>query len=292
MTIIPLKFQIPDFERYTNDQQFINVSNALLRIETDQGGLKPEELWEQAENLLESLKYVSRPEITVKRLFSQIVDGLKEQLPERSPKQILHTAYCILFCAVYILCANDEEPDPNQEIIESICEVLANMPDIVPLFQFVEKTEDEQEAKGFSVKPRNVLAKPHKETAKEAAIRIKEILKQDIIEPIVNAGYVQPAYKKEFIIIWEDILADKTLLELMRREEFGKTYNLKLVVNILALMTYNRRVLNVSPNKLDKTLCRPTHYKYFTTELGNTYSAFKSSNEQAIVKTIIEKHNK
>ena len=198
-----------------------------------------------------------------------------------------------MFCAVYILCANDEEPDPNQDIIYSICEVLVKMPDIVPLFQFVEKTEDEQEAKGYKVRARNVLAKPNLETAEEAEIRILNNLKQDIIEPITNANFVQPTYKAEFVKIWEDILANETLLDLMRKEEFGKTYNLKLVVNILALMTYNQSVLNKSNNKLNETLFPDTtHYKYFTTDINKTYSAFTSSEEQSLVKSIIEKHKK
>lgn len=286
-------FHISDYERYTNDQQFVNVSDALLKIETEHGGLTPEEIWEYAIDLLESLKHMSRPEITVKRMFSHIIEELRKQSHERTDKQIMHSAYCIMFCAVYILCANNEEPDPNQDIIHSICEVLVKMPDIVPLFQFVEKTEDEQEAKGYKVRARNVLAKPHIETAREAKVRIKNILKQDIIEPITNAEFVQPAYKAEFVIIWEDILEDETLLELMRKEEFGKTYNLKIVVNILALMAYKQSVLNASPNKLDKMLFSGiTHYKYFTIEINKTYSAFKSSYEQDLVKSIIEKHKK
>lgn len=292
MKKILFDYKIPDFERYTNDQQFVNVTDALLKIETDQGGFTPEELWEHAINLLESLKHVARPEITVKRLFSHIIDGLGSQAGERTREQIEHTAYCIMFCVVYILCANDEEPDPNQEIIDSICEVLSTMPDIVPLFRLVEKMEDEQEAKGFSVEPRNVLAKPRVETAEEAAERIMKDLKQEIIDPIVNANYVQPSYKKEFVGIWEDILANDTLLELMRKEEFGKTYNLKLVVNILGLMTFGQYVLKVSKSKLAKTLFPngTTHDKYFTTETKGTFSAFTSSDEQSLVKYIIEKH--
>lgn len=292
MKKILIGYQIPDFERYTNDQQLVNVTDALLKIETEHGGLPPEELWDHAINLLESLKHVPRPEITVKRMFSYIIDEMRKQSQERTDEQIMHSAYCILFCAVYILCANDEEPDPNQDIIDSICEVIAKMPDIVPLFQFVEKTEDEQEAKGYSVPPRNVLAKPHEETAEEAAVRIIALLKQDIIEPIINADYVQPSYKKEFVCIWEDILANDTLLELMRKEEFGKTYNLKLVLNILGLMTMGQKVLKVAKSKLAKELFPdgPTHDKYFTMETKGTFSAFTSSEEQAWIKIIIEKH--
>ena len=69
-------FQIPDYERFTNDQQFVNVSDALLKIETGHGGLTPEVIWEYATNLLKSLKHVARPEITVKRMFSYIIEEL------------------------------------------------------------------------------------------------------------------------------------------------------------------------------------------------------------------------
>ena len=287
-------FQIQDFERYTNDQQFVNVVEPLSKIETMQGGLPPEEIWSYAINLLDSLKKVPRPEITVKRMFTLIVNTLKEHYKEREINQLEHTAYCILFCVVYILCSNDEVPDPNQEIIESICEVLSSMPDIVPLFKAVEKMEDDQDAKGYIVEPRNVLARPHKETADEATKRIMGILKQDIISPIVNADYVQSAYKEGFVSIWEGILANNSLLEIMRKEEFGKTYNLKMVVNILALMTYNRKVIKKSNNKIAELLFinEPKHSKYFCTETGSTYSAFKSSSEITIVNSIIDKYKK
>ena len=285
-------FQLPDFERYTNDQQFVNVVDALTKLETKQGGLTPEEIWSHAVNLIESLKHAPRPEITVKRLFTYITSSLKEQYPHKNMQENEHTAHCILFCASYILCANEEEPDPNQEIIDNICEELAQMPDIVPLFKYVEKMEDYQEAKGHAVEPRNVLAKPHVETPEEARLRIMGLLMQDVITPIVNADYVQPTYKKEFTDIWEDILADATLLELMRKETFGKTYNLKLVLNILGVMTYNGRVITASNNKLDKMLFPngPTHYKFFTTETEGSFSAFNSDTEQSLVKSIIARH--
>ena len=287
-------FKIPDFERYTSDQQFVNVADALTKLETQQGGMTPEEIWDYAVKLLESLKHVSRPEITVKRMFTYITCRLKEQFPQSDVQKIEHTAYCIMFCAVYILCANEEKPDPNQEIIENICEMLSQMPDIVPLFEYVERMEDEQEAKGYTVKPRNVLSKPHIEIQEEAAHRIMGLLKQDIVTPIVNAGYVQPSYKKEFENIWEDILADDTLLALMRKEEFGKTYNLKLVLNVLGMMVFNRNVLNVAKSKLARELFPdgPTRDKYFTTDSDGTFSAFNSSGEQSLVKTIIAKHKK
>ena len=287
-------FHIPSFERFTNDQQFVNVVDAITRFETEQGGLTPEEIWEHAINMLDGLKKVSRPEITVKRMFSFIVGELKKQLPNRSKEQIEHTAYCILFCAVYILCANDEDPDPNQDIIDNICNELSKMPDIVSLFKYVEMMEDEQEEKGYKVEPRNVLAKPHVETAAEAAQRILKILKKDIIGPIVSNKFVQPSYKAEFEQIWKDILANEELLGLMRQEEFGKTYNLKLVLNIIAMMSYKSSVLSASNNKLNKTLFPGSngHPKYFTNEIDGSFSAFKSSSQQAIVKSIIETHQK
>ena len=287
-------FHIPSFERFTNDQQFVNVVDAITRFETEQGGLTPEEIWEHAINMLDGLKKVSRPEITVKRMFSYIVGELRKQLPDRSKGQIDHTAYCILFCAVYILCANDEDPDPNQDIIDNICNELSKMPDIVPLFEHVEMMEDEQEAKGYIIEPRNVLAKPHVETTAEATQRILKLLKDDIIGPIVSNQFVQPSYKAEFELIWKEILANKELLGLMREEEFGATYNLKLVLNILAMMSYKSSVLSASNNKLNNTLFPGSngHPKYFTNEIDGSFSAFKSSSQQAIVQSIIEKHTK
>ena len=287
-------FHIPAFERFTNDQQFVNVVDAITKFETEKGGLTPEEIWEHAKNMIDSLKNVQRPDITVKRLYSYLVDELGKQLPRKSKEQNEHTAYCVLFCAAYILCANDENPDPNQDIIDNICEYLSEMPDIALLYKYVEKMEDEQEAKGYIVEPRNVMAKPHVETATEAAQRIFKMLKKDIIDPIVTKKYVQPSYNAEFEQIWKDFLANEELLELMREEEFGANYNLKLVLNILGLMDYKRSVLSVSINKLNSTLFPDNngHPKYFTIETNVNFSAFKSDRQQDIVKAIIEKHKK
>lgn len=291
--LTPFEFELTDFDLLTSDQQFVNVVKPLEIVETQNGGLTPEEIWTHARGVIKHLKGVLRPEITVQRMFSYLVSQLEASYPKRTRQQQEHTAYCILFCVAYILCANDEDPDPNQDIIDNISERLSKMPDIVLLYEYVEQMEDEQEAKGYIVEPRNVLAKPHKETAQEAAKRILELLKQDIIVPIVSANFVQPSYKAEFEMIWEDILADETLLGLMRREEFGKKYNQKLVVNILGLMAYRQSVLKESPNKLNKSLFTGSgHYKYFTTETSGGFSAFSSSDEQAIVKTIIEKHKR
>ena len=184
--------------------------------------------------------------------------------------------------------------DNELKNLENICNELSKMPDIVPLFEYIEKMEDEQEAKGYIVEPRNVLAKPHVETAEEAAQRIMKIIKQDIIDPIVSGKFVQPSYMAEFEQIWKDILTDEELLGLMRKEEFGESYNLKLVLNILALMTYKSTVLSASNNKLNTTLFSGGngHPKYFSINIGDTYSAFTSSIQQANVKSIIAKHKK
>ena len=149
-----LNLNIPDFERYTHDQQFVNVVGALERMETQQGGLTVEEIWEMAWQVVEMLKKASRPETSAKRLLS-LINGQTHNM---------HSTHCVLFCVNYLLCANDEEPDPNQEIIDNISEELSRMKDIVELFEAVERVEDEEEAKGRKVKERNVL-RDEEETA-------------------------------------------------------------------------------------------------------------------------------
>lgn len=142
-----LNLNIPDFERYSSDQQFVNVVGALERIETQKGGLSVEEVWEMAWQVVERLKNATNPEVTAKRLLTLI----------NRQTDNLHTTHCVLFCVNYLLCANDEEPDPNQGIIDNISEELSRMEDIVELFEAVEREEDAQEAKGKTVKARNVL---------------------------------------------------------------------------------------------------------------------------------------
>lgn len=159
-----LNLNIPDFERFTSDQQFVNVVGALDRMETQQGGLSVEEIWEMAWQVVEMLRKSSRPETTAKRLLTLICGQIEEKKDRRTREQNLHSTHCVLFCVNYLLCANDEEPDPNQEIIDNISEQLSRMEDIVALFEAVERVEDDEEAKGRKVKDRNVLGSEKVET--------------------------------------------------------------------------------------------------------------------------------
>ena len=153
ITRMKLNLNIPDFEQYTGDQQFVNVVAALEKLETQKGGLPVEEIWEMAWQIVEKLRKAQRPDVIVKRLPTLI----SSQLNEDANADPIHSTHCILFCVNYLLCANDEEPGPNQDIIDSISEQLSRMPDIVELFEAVEKVEDKEDAKGNVVEGRNVM---------------------------------------------------------------------------------------------------------------------------------------
>ena len=153
ITRMKLNLNIPDFEQYTGDQQFVNVVAALEKLETQKGGLPVETIWGMAWQIVEKLRKALRPDVIVKRLPTLI----SSQLNKDVTADPIHSTHCIMFCVNYLLCANDEEPDPNQDIIDSISEQLSQMPDIVELFEAVEKVEDLEEAKGNVVEGRNVM---------------------------------------------------------------------------------------------------------------------------------------
>lgn len=157
-----LNINIPDFEQYTSDQQFVNVIEALDRLETQKGGLAVEEIWAMAWQVVDKLKRSQRPDATALRLQSLINSQLKEQMPDRTPEQIMHSTNCVLFCVNYMLCANDEEPDPNQQVIDNLSRALSKMPDIVELFRAVEQMEDSEEERNNIVESRNVLSDERK----------------------------------------------------------------------------------------------------------------------------------
>ena len=154
-----LNLNTPDFDNYSSDQQFLNVVGALERIETQQGGLTAEEVWEMALQVVAMLKKSNRPDIKAKRLLTLISSQIEEKKKDRTREQIIHSTHCVLFCVNYLLCANEEEPDPNNDVIDNISEELSRMPDIAELFYAVEQEEDKEEAKGNKVKARNVLGK-------------------------------------------------------------------------------------------------------------------------------------
>lgn len=160
--IMKLNINIPDFEQYTSDQQFVNVVGALDRMETQEGGLSVEEIWEMAWQVVDGLKSSRRPDATANRLQSLIFGQLKAQMADRNDEQVMHSTHCVLFCVNYLLCANEEEPDPNQQVIDNISRLLSTMPDIEELFLAVEETEDDEEERGNKVVSRNVLSDEEK----------------------------------------------------------------------------------------------------------------------------------
>ncbi len=159
-----LNLNLPEFESYTSDQQFVNVVKALDRMETRKGGLSVQDIWDMALQVVELLKTTSHPETIAKILQTHISSQIEEKLPQRTKEENLHTTHCVLFCVNYLLCANDQEPDPNQNVIDNISEQLCQMPDIAELFKAVECEENAEEAKGHKVKERNVLGKEGEET--------------------------------------------------------------------------------------------------------------------------------
>ena len=124
-----LNLNIPDFERYTSDQQFVNVVGALNRMETQKGGLTVEEIWGIAWQVVEMLKGASHPAVTAKILLTRISGEIEEKTKDlnRTKAQNIHSTHSVLFCVNYLLCANAEEPDPNQDVIDSISEQLSHV---------------------------------------------------------------------------------------------------------------------------------------------------------------------
>ena len=66
ITRMKLNLNIPDFEQYTGDQQFVNVVAALEKLETQKGGLPVETIWGMAWQIVEKLRKALRPDVIVK----------------------------------------------------------------------------------------------------------------------------------------------------------------------------------------------------------------------------------
>ena len=197
-----LNINIPDFEQYTSDQQFVNVIEALDRLETQKGGLAVEEIWAMAWQVVDKLKSAQRPDATAMRLQSLINSQLKEQMSNRTSEQIMHSTYCVLFCVNYLLCANDEEPDPNQQVIDNLSRALSKMPDIVDLFRAVEQMEDSEEARNNIVRSRNVLSDERKaEVGKFHDKQDGDTLILERLQELVNKSLWLKGYTAESVYI-------------------------------------------------------------------------------------------
>lgn len=150
-----LNLNIPDFDEYLSDQQFVNVVEALEKIETSQGGLPVEDIWNAALQVVEQLKHSVRPDVKAHRLTSLIKSQLESTYQGADVNRSTH---CILFCVNYLLCANDEEPDSNQQVIDNISSQLCKMSDIRELVEAVTiKEDDEWYNHGREVVSRNCL---------------------------------------------------------------------------------------------------------------------------------------
>lgn len=274
-----LNLNIPDFEQYTSDQQFINVVDALDRLETQKGGLTVEEIWEMAWQVVEQLKLSRRPEFTVRRISSLITSQLEEQEPKRDKADVKHSMHCIMFCVNYLLCANEEEPDPNQDLIDKISEELSYMTDIVELFEAVEIVEDDETAKGNEVKGRNVMTDKEKLEVgfKHESVDGDSLIQQKLVE-LINRGDWQGVTTEQMKDrLWkalglgelrltqeEFVLSNKLWALLRKRDNQDDKGSLRLTwLNIVGWCVTNKLLSGASP-KLCKDFfpsCKGDEYK-------------------------------
>lgn len=183
-----LNLNIPDFDEYLSDQQFVNVVEALEKIETSQGGLPVEDIWNAALQVVEQLKHSVRPDVKAHRLTSLIKSQLESTYQGTDVDRSTH---CILFCVNYLLCANDEEPDPNQQVIDNISSQLSKMSDIRELVEAVTiKEDDEWYNHGREVEPRNcLLEKPIPVYGAQHELTSEDLVLFDRLLSIADKGY-------------------------------------------------------------------------------------------------------
>lgn len=280
---------------------FVNANFAVWSVETDCGGLEPEEIWRETEWLRSELLRTNRNdrEHMIMSLYQSLAKKYKGKVDNVS-----RTVMCImlLFANRLVVAKKDQESNPNQKVIRAIVRVLSSkMVDdglkesMVKMLARIDMDGTDNEKKGREIPwDVDILADDP-----DWADQMKAVLATyaDKAEAILirNAG-------DAFDAIWEELAGDNLFASEMRVSSLGQNYNLKLLFAVYGLMLnagiYTSQVkgaqsiakvvgLNPTFNKKDN------HYSkdYFNpNEIEKCTQGIKSQQMLDLVKRIIKKH--
>lgn len=302
------------------------ISNVLDKIESQNKGLYPVEVWYEVlrlEKLLLSTrrrdKFIGEQRTRLENKYRKIVSNSNKQVIERTKAEAERSVMCVLLAlAMHLEACPDDKPNPHQEIIKSIYKIVVDY-DADMAYEIANaynEGEDEENEKGYFVQPHDplfeeekcVLPKELQENAEYVNLIFDfyaSTLKNE--DKCINSIYSDD----DFFAIWDDLGNEETIIRQMyvssskikitlksdlpnSDKVIQNNYNLKLVLNIIGLMRPD--IVTFSIDKLNELFFTDTKQKYFKDQeirkWGSNNSGIADEAMYDKICSIIKKHKK
>lgn len=238
------------FREFMKSEQFKASCNALRKFEQSEGGLSPEEVWNEVNILIDNLKTVDAKDrdTYVVHLIGherRRVERIKrdEITLHRNGDQIRRSLTCIFYCLALRLAqaCKDSSRHPHIELIDSIAKMLIDLNDpILPLlYKEINDEGDRREAaSGHEIDEFDPLAPDEDWT-----VQVRKVV--DHYGERIHK-YVSKDMADEYFRIWNELFSDERIIQILRpnakpltcseHETLGVDYNAKALFNILGLI--------------------------------------------------------
>ena len=290
-------------EEYYDDPLFVTLTDAIDELETQHGGLTPEEVWKEVLRIKEVLLKTKRADKTIQQIRTELEKDYqifespdKKDTPNREPLAAEWTSIVVLTCLIHYLCTATPVPDKNLKLAVKVRKLIWDHPAYTMMRRLQKPAETEEEENGNPVPNEDRL---HPLTVEKESPEMQEMRERltPAVAWFINTLIAGKAVNTEYLIktgenskfrkMWMAMLSNEGILrklsiKTLETNNFRKgnaeyheaatttQYNLKLVLNIIGIMK-TEGVIKMSYENLSNLLFIKLRPMYFS---SNSYSAY------------------
>lgn len=127
-------------EEYLDDALYCSLTYAIDEVETQIGGLTPEEVWTEVIRIKEELLKTKRPDKTIQNIRTQLETDYQffmldytNVVEQRLPLAGEWTNIVVLTCLTFYLCTSKDVPEQNMKIAVKIRKLIWDHPAYIML---------------------------------------------------------------------------------------------------------------------------------------------------------------
>lgn len=220
---------------YLDDPQYANAVFAIGRVETDNGGITLNQIWNETENLRK--KMLSIPQNKRALMVESLSNYIKEKYKDTSNPERTQTCILLIFALRLIKAADTIEANPHANVIRAIVRLVGYraqhdpqiMEALIQLVQTIDDEGDHNEQDGLIVPFGDDILKSDTAVKSNVASIIDQYISKADEAKIISKG-------QAFDRVWEELLRDNLFVNEMNIPSLGQNYNLLLIFNVFGLM--------------------------------------------------------
>lgn len=256
-------------EEYYDDPLFVTLTDAIDELETQHGGLTPEEVWKEVLRIKEILLKTKRADKTIQQIRTELEKDYqifespdKKDTLNREPLAAEWTSIVVLTCLIHYLCTATPVPDKNLKLAVKVRKLIWDHPAYTMMRRLQKPAETEEEENGNPVPNEDRL---HPLTVEKESPEMQEMRERltKAVAWFINTLIAGKAVNTEYLIktgenskfwnIWMTLLRNERVLRTLsvrtlkidgfktghqkyHTEATTTHYNLKLVLNIIGIM--------------------------------------------------------